>query len=103
MVGEELVNKIKSIFETKYNKIILRRCSAHQKMMNFHLDTFSYKTLQLVLNDEQEYVGGRLVYATQGKLIIPERRKGTVTVHDNRIVHGVTQLKSGVRYGLFFL
>ena len=38
--------------------------------MDFHTDT-SLKTLQLALNDDSEYDGGRLVYACQGKLIVP--------------------------------
>jgi predicted 2-oxoglutarate/Fe(II)-dependent dioxygenase YbiX len=71
-------------------------------MINFHTDT-SLKTLQLSLNDDGEYEGGKLVYATKQSLVQPKRGKGTVTVHDNKIVHGVTLLKSGVRYGLFFL
>ena len=59
--------------------------------MNFHIDVFSSKTLQLALNDDSDYVGGKLIYATKEGLIAPKRSKGTVTVHDNRIVHGVTR------------
>lgn len=43
------------------------------------------------------------MFATEGKFIIPSRPKGTITVHDNTIVHGVTRLQSGIRYGLFLL
>lgn len=71
-------------------------------MINFHTD-HSAKTLQVSLNDDCEYVGGRLVYASEGRLQVPQRARGTVTVHDNRIVHGVSLLESGVRYGLFLL
>lgn len=71
-------------------------------MINFHTDV-SLKTLQLSLNSDDEYEGGKLVYATQESLAQPKRNQGTVTVHNNRIVHGVTLFKSGVRYGLFFL
>jgi hypothetical protein len=63
----------------------------------------SKKTLQVSLNSDGEYEGGRLVFATDDKLVIPERLAGTVTIHHNDIVHGVSLLKSGVRYGLFFL
>ena len=59
--------------------------------------------MQVSLNDDQEYVGGRLVYISRGKLTAPPRSPGSVTIHDNTIVHGVTLLESGVRYGLFFL
>ena len=33
----------------------------------------------------------------------PTRGPGTVTRHDARVVHGVSALTGGVRYGLFFL
>lgn len=71
--------------------------------MDFHVDNFSVRTLQLSLNDDSEYNGGRLMYATHKKLEIPKRNRGTVTIHDNKIVHGVNQLKSGIRYSLFLL
>lgn len=71
-------------------------------MINFHTDV-SQKTMQVALNDETEYEGGRLLFVNKGNLSAPERMTGTVTIHDNTIVHGVTLLESGVRYGLFFL
>lgn len=52
----------------------------------------SAKTLQVSLNDDSEYEGGKLIYASQGRLHIPKRAKGSVTVHNNKIVHGVTLL-----------
>lgn len=60
-------------------------------MINFHTDV-SAKTLQVSLNDDSEYEGGKLIYASQGRLHIPKRAKGSVTVHNNKIVHGVTLL-----------
>jgi predicted 2-oxoglutarate/Fe(II)-dependent dioxygenase YbiX len=71
-------------------------------MINFHTD-FALKTLQLSLNSDEEYFGGCLVYATNGKIIQSKRNKGTVTIHNNKIVHGVTLLQKGIRYGLFML
>lgn len=43
------------------------------------------------------------MYASKGKLHIPKRKTGTVTIHSNKIVHGVSMLESGVRYGFFML
>ena len=63
----------------------------------------SKRTLQVALNGDDEYEGGRLVFATNGTLIAPERSEGTVTIHQNDIAHGVSLLESGIRYGLFFL
>lgn len=69
----------------------MRRCQAYGKLINFHTDQSS-KTLQLCLNDDSEYVGGRLLFTTKGRVEIPLRKRGTVTVHSNRIVHGVTKM-----------
>ncbi len=71
--------------------------------MKFHIDEFSFKTLQLSLNDDSECIGGKLMYANKEKLHIPKRKSGAVTIHDNKIVHGVSMLESGVRYGFFML
>ncbi len=59
--------------------------------------------MQVSLNGDNEYIGGRLIYATQGKIIVPSRPAGSITIHDKTIVHGVSLLQQGVRYGLFFL
>jgi hypothetical protein len=59
--------------------------------------------MQVALNGDDEYSGGRLVFVTNGSLHIPRRPEGAVTIHQNDIVHGVSILKSGTRYGLFFL
>ena len=60
--------------------------------------------MQVAINGDDEYVGGRLIYACgDGELKMPTRPKGKITIHQNNIVHGVSKLESGVRYGLFFL
>mgnify|MGYP001481595524 CR=1 FL=1 len=102
LIGQQLCVKLEDFFAGQCNKIVVRRCQAHGKLINFHTDE-AEKTLQLSLNDDSEYEGGRLLFVTKGKVEAPQRKRGTVTVHDNTIVHGVTRLKSGVRYGLFFL
>ena len=48
-----------------YDEIIIRRCKSYGKMIDFHLDS-SVRTMQLTLNNEDEYEGGRLLYVTQG-------------------------------------
>lgn len=58
--------------------------------------------MQVALNDESEYDGGRLVFITSKGFLVPSRPAGSATIHTNEIVHGVTSLRSGVRYGLFF-
>ncbi len=53
------------------------------------------------LNGDEEYTGGRLAFS--GVLEIPSRPSGSMTIHEGNIAHGVTELQSGVRYGLFLL
>jgi hypothetical protein len=61
--------------------------------------------MQVSLNsDVSDYNGGKLIYLTDSGIQIPSRATpGVITIHQNDIVHGVTELKSGIRYGLFFL
>ena len=60
-------------------------------------------SMQVVLNDESEYDGGRLVFATDEGLVCPSRKAGSATLHDNTIAHGVSLHTRGVRYSLFLL
>ena len=57
--------------------------------------------MQIPLNDDSEYSGGRLVYITSKGFLVPRRLAGSATIHTTGIVHGVSTLYSGVRYGLF--
>ena len=60
-------------------------------------------TVQITLNSDSEYVGGRLCfYAPDKGITIPDRRRaGTMTIHDDFQMHAVTRLVSGTRYSLF--
>jgi hypothetical protein len=59
-------------------------------------------TIQLTLNDDSEYKGGRLCYFTPEKGVeVLERKAGTLTTHCRRVLHSVTRLTSGTRYSLF--
>ena len=59
--------------------------------------------MQVALNDESEYEGGRLVFATDEGLVWPRRKAGSATLHDSSTAHGVSLHTRGVRYSLFFL
>ncbi len=102
LIGEQPLNELETLFEDRYDEIIIRRCQPHGKFINFHTDV-SLKTLQLALNGPDEYLGGQLVYLSNGSIHVPDRQSGTVTIHNNEIVHGVSVMMSGVRYGLFLL
>jgi len=71
--------------------------------ISWHFDGFySSETIQLALNPDTEYEGGRLCYFTQAKGVeVLNRQVGDITKHDTKILHAVTQLRSGSRYSLF--
>ena len=66
--------------------------------------TSLYLCTQVVLNDD--YEGGELTYLLSEGVRCPKRPAGSATVHGGALgqtVHAVTQLRGGVRYGLFLL
>jgi hypothetical protein len=102
-------------------EIILRRCAARDQFIPFHFDRSALLTLQVTLNDERDYEGGRLIYLTErvddgeeeaetgghaGRRVVwsqPHRNAGSILIHGNNILHGVSKMGSGVRYALFLL
>ncbi|TNV76403.1 hypothetical protein FGO68_gene10409 [Halteria grandinella] len=100
LTSEKEVKALERLFSCQYNEILIRRCEAHGKFINFHLD-HSKRTLQVALNDD--FQGGKLIYLTGGQMHTPARLAGSITIHENDIVHGVSLLNSGIRYGLFML
>jgi hypothetical protein len=103
LIGMKASLKIFECMNNSHSKIIIRRCSEHGKCIKFHTD-HHIKTMQIPLNSENEYSGGRLVYVTKDDgLVYPSRPAGSATLHRNHIAHGVTTLTDGVRYGLFLL
>lgn len=86
-------------------KIALRRTEGPvDGCIGFHRDgEYATQTVQLALNDDSEYDGGRICFVTgsQAELHIPPRPAGTITKHPAQVLHGVTRLHRGVRYSLF--
>ena len=85
-------------------KIVIRRTEGPlEGCIAFHVDGgYATRTLQMTLNSESEYVGGRLCfYSPDVGLQIPTRPPGTVTIHPRSQMHAVTRLTSGKRYSLF--
>ena len=103
LIGPDVVATLAARFPivAECSEVKLRR-SAVGECINFHTD-HSLRTMQIPLNGDGDYEGGRLVYATKSGLEFPSRPAGSATTHNNRIAHGVTTLARGVRYGLFFL
>lgn len=115
-IGCDAVRDLDELFGQTCEDIVLRRCNKMGHYIDFHLD-YSIKTMQVAVVDDREYEGGRLAYVVKSekgenenekenegvRVEIPERKKGAITVHDNRVIHGVTPLYGGVRYGLLVL
>ncbi len=55
--------------------------------------------MQVALN--ADYGGGKLTFATVDGFVQPARPRGSATTHVNSLVHGMSALTLGVRYGLF--
>jgi large subunit ribosomal protein L40e len=100
-VGAAATRRLFETFGSEPTAIRLRRVEASGDDANcvaFHTD-FSLRTLQCPLNEE--YDGGELVWAVEGGLEVPGRAAGSATMHTAGVVHGVTAMTRGVRYGLF--
>jgi len=98
---EELYSRICKIIP-ECNKIILRKVVPSNKFIPWHLDV-SKKTLQIFLTTNTEDEEGLVYYYLGKKFQCFSRVVGCGSLHDNTIYHGVSQLKSGTRYSLFFL
>ena len=104
MIGKDVTQNMIDLFKSNVDEIKIRRVESDKtdKIIDFHLD-HAYKTMQVSLNNDTEYKGGRLVYIMSDGIYRPPRKCGTITIHDNTIPHGVSVVEEGVRYGLFFL
>jgi small ubiquitin-related modifier len=102
MVGAGTVKQLERLYPGSVTKIKVRRCGCHGQWIPFHTDHHDL-TLQVPLNGDSDYTGGKLIYVTGDGVFAPSRPAGSYTIHDNKILHGVSRLDAGVRYGLFFL
>ncbi|MDA9964130.1 FHA domain-containing protein [bacterium] len=102
LVGAARYEYLSSKMGNNFSEIVLRRVEDHGHAINFHTD-YSHKTMQIMLSEQSDYDGCDLVFATGAGFEKPTRMPGQATIHDNSILHGVTEMKSGVRHSLFFL
>jgi uncharacterized protein (TIGR02466 family) len=65
----------------------------------FHSDTCTY-TVNIALNEDQSFAGGRLLVMNGAGLEAPARGLGTAILHAGNLVHGVSKIESGTRYSL---
>lgn len=72
--------------------------------IDFHQDGgYASYTMQLALNDPEEYQGGKFCYFLENHLHATTRPAGSLIGHVPPLVHGVTALTSGVRKSLFLV
>ena len=104
IIGKQNTDKLVGLFDSSSGfKVIARRVQQNPKScIPFHLD-HSQKTLQVPLNSENEYEGGRVIYLFKDTFEIPKRTPGTCCIHTDNIIHGVTPITKGIRYSLFLL
>ena len=119
-IGSDTLATLCARFHEPFDRIKLRRVQALRApadkgqhandetaapimCIGFHLDRTSVRTMQIPLNDEASYAGGRLLFATGRGMLRPRRSAGSATIHDNTIAHGGTQMTRGGRYGLFLI
>ncbi|CAB9503039.1 Polyubiquitin (Fragment) [Seminavis robusta] len=70
--------------------------------INFHQDgRYATYTMQLALNDPEEYQGGKLCYFVNNRLHVLTRPAGSLVGHHREVLHAVTALTGGVRKSLF--
>ena len=100
LIGAASLERLRAAFGGPFDAVRLRRAAAVGQCVPFHCD-FSKRTMQVALNGDDEYDGGRLTFATADGFVQPARPRGSATTHTNSLVHGVSTLARGVRYGLF--
>lgn len=71
--------------------------------MPFHMDGSSY-TVNVALNPDSDYMGGRLLALHKNAVCQIERNEGDATCHRGNVIHGVSSIVQGTRYSmiLFF-
>jgi len=65
----------------------------------FHADTCAY-TVNIALNNNDDFDGGRLLALHGGTLKELPRHPGSAILHAGNVVHGVSRIERGTRYSL---
>lgn len=78
---------------------VRRYTAAERPWFRFHTDTAAL-TANIALAADEHHGGGRLLALLGGGLRAIERKAGEATVHPSSLLHGVSRMRSGVRYSL---
>ena len=80
--------------------VFLRKYQADGRpWMPFHADGNAY-TVNIALNSDDEFVGGRLLALYQQGLHVVPRQTGNATCHAGSVYHAVSAMQAGTRYSL---
>ena len=82
------------------SKIALRMTmSPTNACIDFHCDgAYATGNVQIALNDQAEYCGGRLCFSEHDRLLVSKHRPaGSVYQHSSKVLHAVTTLTGGDR------
>eukprot|EP00927_Polykrikos_kofoidii_P070726 TRINITY_DN67124_c0_g1_i1.p1 TRINITY_DN67124_c0_g1~~TRINITY_DN67124_c0_g1_i1.p1 ORF type:complete len:382 (-),score=52.30 TRINITY_DN67124_c0_g1_i1:34-1179(-) len=87
------------------SKIVLRTTRGPSNAcINFHCDgPYATGTVQIALNNQSEYSGGRLCFFVNNQLFDLDRAAGSVCQHPRGVLHAVTALTEGTRNSLFVI
>src|SRR5262249_37313616 len=81
-------------------EIFLRMYSPQTRpYIAFHSDVSSY-TVNIALNEDTSFRGGKLLALTGAALTVPARAVGPAILPAGNLVHGVSKIESGTRYSL---
>eukprot|EP00928_Gymnodinium_smaydae_P011932 TRINITY_DN14361_c0_g1_i1.p1 TRINITY_DN14361_c0_g1~~TRINITY_DN14361_c0_g1_i1.p1 ORF type:complete len:383 (-),score=44.05 TRINITY_DN14361_c0_g1_i1:51-1199(-) len=89
--------------ERSSSKIALRMTRGPTNAcINFHCDGgYATGTVQIALNDQSEYSGGRLLFFVNDQLHVLDRPAGSMCQHPRAVLHAVTPMSAGTRKSLF--
>merc|ERR1711879_656601 len=71
LLDPSVASRLFQLFGDRIDEVYLRRVASYGQCINFHLD-HSKRTMQVPLNGDTEYVGGRLAYITANGVEFPE-------------------------------
>jgi len=80
--------------------VFIRKYSVDSRpWIALHFDSNIY-TVNIALNGDNQYEGGRLLAIYDGGIQVIKRKEGDAMVHGNTMMHGVTRMNKGTRYSL---
>ena len=109
ILGTQAVERIKNLpkdldanISSEYQRvgIFIRMYKPQTRpWMPLHIDQNSF-TVNIALNDDTDYHGGKLVALFENRVQQIHRLMGDATCHRGSVVHGVTSMISGTRFSM---